>query len=103
MFNSPKVSFFVCVRPASSERKLVLSQPAPQVAQSRPEKHHDIGCFSSTVKAGSANTAMVVVHFPPTMDFSGGREQAQGLSQFIEVKEFRFAIRRNLIGQVSIL
>jgi hypothetical protein len=31
--------------------------------------------------------------FPPTLDFSGRREQAQGLSQFVEVKEFRFAMR----------
>jgi hypothetical protein len=45
---------------------------------------------------------MVVVH-SPTLDFSSRREQAQGLSQFVEVKEFRFAMRRNLIGQVSML
>jgi len=29
---------------------------------------------------------------PPTLDFSGRKEQAQGLSQFVEVKEFRFAM-----------
>jgi hypothetical protein len=32
---------------------------------------------------------MVVVHFPLTLDFTSEGEQAQGLSQFIEVKEFR--------------
>jgi hypothetical protein len=36
---------------------------------------------------------MEVVHFPFTVDFMSEGMQAQGLSQFVEVKEFRFAMR----------
>jgi hypothetical protein len=34
---------------------------------------------------------MVVVHFHLTFDFRSEGKQAQCLSQFVEVKEFRFA------------
>jgi hypothetical protein len=46
---------------------------------------------------------MVVVHFPLTLDFTTEGEQAQGLSQFIEVKEFRFVRRGECwpFGQIS--
>jgi hypothetical protein len=41
---------------------------------------------------------MVVAHFPLTLDFTSEGEQAQGLSQFIEVKEFRFSKKRRVLA-----